>query len=305
MKYSEVLRARYQGLVSEKEMRDSGQDPGTSIKTGLKVFDKRAGIDRSILTVIGAPTGEGKSIFAKHIQEAAAKSGLKALLLSFEDPPERSADRTISTMCGINNAHLADGKFDEHDLARIGMYIEEAEWADRIEYHYGLRSPEECLEIIHASDADLAQVDYAQAFPEGSKGMERTIADFAWALNKHAQETRKAVVVYSQLAGRVEERGLRMYESSRRRDETAVNIEGFRPFGVSDLSWSTALGQRAKGLGFLFRPGRYQRRYGLDVKDNRLELIWPKRNFGSEGRVLVGFDGTTASLYDLNEGETT
>lgn len=301
MKYSDVLRDRYRGLVDEKAKRDRGEDPGTQIKTGLKDFDKRAGIDRSILTVIGAPTGEGKSIFAKHVQEAAAKNGQGACLLSFEDPPERSADRTLSTLTGLNNASLGNGNFDEADLARIALAVDDAEWADRIEYHYGLRTPDECLEIIHASDADLVQVDYAQAFPEGSKGMERTIADFAWELNKHAQETRKAVIIYSQLAGRVEERGLRMYESSRRRDETAVNVEGFRPFGVSDLAWSTALGQRAKGLGFLFRPGRYQRRYGLDVKDNRLELIWPKRNFGSEGRVLVGFDGTTANLFDLNQ----
>lgn len=304
MKYSEVLRERYRELTLEKAMRDRGEDPGTTIKTGLKSFDKKAGIDRSILTVIGAPTGEGKSIFAKHLQENAAKMGLKALLMSFEDPPNKQADRTFSTLTSINNASLGDGNFDDNDLARIALELDDAtEWADRIDYHFGLQSPEECLEIIEGSDADLVQVDYAQAFPDGNRGLERVIADFAWALNSDAQKRRRATIIYSQLSGRVEERGLRMYESAKRRDDGAVNIEGFRPFGVSDLAWSTALGQRAKGLGFLFRPGRYQRRYGMDVKDNRLELIWPKRNFSAEGRVVVGFDGKTACLFDLNEKE--
>jgi replicative DNA helicase len=303
VKYTTVLQQRYQGLLDEKAMRDRGEDPNTFIKTGLRDFDKRAGIARSILTVIGAPTGEGKSIFKKHLQEHVAQSGMRALDLSFEDPPDRSADRTFSTLTNINNAKMAMG-CDAKDLAQIAMALAEAEeWADNIDYHYGLRTPEECLELLESTDWDLAQVDYAQAFPEGSKGLERTIADFAWKLNVLAQERKAAIVVYSQLNSKVETRGVDRAESSRRfGDKSAgVDISGFRPFGVSDLSWSTALGQRAKGLGFLFRPGRYRKRYGEVVKDDRMELIFPKINFSSEGAVVVGFDGRSARLYDLEE----
>lgn len=308
MKYSEVLRGRYSSLVDEKAMRDRGEDPRTQIKTGLRDFDKRAGVDRSILTVVGAPTGEGKSIFKKHIQEHAAQCGLKALDLSFEDPPDRTADRTYSTLTGINNARLGAGEYDAKELVKVGMALDEAlDWADNIDFHYGLRTPEECLEIIRDSDADLVQVDYAQAFPEGAKGLERTIADFAWQLNVDAQERRRAIVIYSQLSSEVEKRGIRMYEANLRRRQAGESneayIDGFRPFGTSDLAWSTALGQRAKGLGFLFRPGRYRRRYKENANDDRMELIWPKKNFGSEGTVVVGFDGKTARLYDLPEKE--
>jgi replicative DNA helicase len=302
--YGDVLRARYKSLRTEKAARDRGEDPRTLIKTGLKDFDKKAGLERSILTVIGAPTGEGKSIFKKHLQEYAAQQGLKALDLSFEDPPERSADRTFSTLTGLNNARLAATDFDEDELVRVGLALDEAEdWADNIEYHFGLQTPEACLALVEDSDADLVQVDYAQAFPEGERGLERTIAQFAWDLNSHAQQKRCAVVIYSQLSSEVEKRGMRMAEAAKRRGDQDAYIDGFRPFGASDLAWSNALGQRAKGLGFLFRPGRYRKRLGEGSKDDRMELIWPKKNFGAEGTVTVGFDGKTARLFDVADKE--
>lgn len=299
--YAEVLRERFAGIEAEQAALKAGEHPLTCIPTGLKDFDDSGGIDRSILTVIGAPTGEGKSIVKKHLQEHAAQLGLKCLDLSFEDPPAKSADRTFATLTGINSARMSRELTDK-ELLQIATALAEAEeWADNIEYHFGLQTPEECLEIIHDSDADLVQVDYAQAFPEGQRGLERTIADFAWELNVDAQERQRATIIYSQLNSKVEQRGIERAESARRyeREKKEVDISGFRPFGVSDLSWSTALGQRAKGLGFLFRPNRYRRRYGENVKDDRMEFIWPKRNFGSEGSVIVGFDMKTARLTNL------
>lgn len=306
--YGDVLRKRYKGYVREKAARDRGEDPQTILKSGLRDFDRRAGIDRGVLTVVGAATGEGKSIFAKHLQEHTAQRGMKALLLSFEDPPDRTADRTFSTLTNINNAKLVQG-VDGDDLVKLKDALSEAlEWADNIEYHYGLQTPEDALEVIVDSDAALVQVDYAQAFPDGDKGLERTISDFAWLLNEDAQKKNRATLIYSQLKGEVEKRGVERAEASRRFGKDGKSeksdIEGFRPFGAGDLAWSQALGQRAKGLGFLFRPNRYRKRYGENVKDDRMELIWPKKNFGAEGRVVVGFDGKTARLFDLAEKDS-
>lgn len=295
MKYSEVLRRRY------KELDERGDATAGLIATGLRDFDERAGIERSILTAIGAATGEGKTTFKKHIQEHAAQCGLKCLDLSFEDPPARQADRSFSTLTGINSARLAKGDYTDKELFRIKIALSEAEeWADNIDYHYGLKDAEEALEIVQSSDADLVQIDYAQAFPEGERGLERTIAQFAWDLNVDAQEKNRATIIYSQLNAEVERRGLRMYEQGKRSGDCF--IEGFRPSGPSDLAWSTALGQRAKGLGFLFRPGRYRRRMGeTGARDDRMELIWPKRNYGSEGTVWIGYDGKTSRLYNLEK----
>lgn len=297
--YGDVLRKTAKEYVKEKAARDRGEDPRNIIPTGLRDFDKKASLDRQILTVIGAPTGEGKSMFKQHVQEHAAKSGYKCLDLSFEDPPRKSADRTFATLTGINSAKFGKG-IDADEIARVKIALAEAEWAENIEYHYGLQTPEAALEIIVESDADLVQVDYAQAFPEGEKGLERTIAEFAWSMQEDAQKRNRCTIIYSQLKGEVEQRGVRVAEASKRAGK-GVDISGFRPFGVSDLAWSQALGQRAKGLGFLFRPNRYKQRFGETVKDDRMELLFPKKNFGAEGRVTVGVDLKTARLFDLAE----
>lgn len=305
MKWSAVLRERLDEMRAEKAARDRGEDPKTYLRTGFREFDERGAIERSILTVIGAPTGEGKSIFKRHLQEYNAMCGYHCLDLSFEDPPARSADRSLSCLTDINNAKMLKG-LDEKELAQIALAVTDAEeWADNIEYEYGLKRVEQAFDLItkdYGTPLDLVQVDYAQAFPASEdKTLERTIADFAWSLGEWAQATGAAVIIYSQLKPQVEARGVERAESSRRYGDKdkGVDIEGFRPFGPGDLAWATALGTYAKGLGFLFRPNRYRRRYHENVKDDRMDLIWPKRNFSGEGTVTVGFDGRYARLYDL------
>lgn len=302
--YADVVRDRVAQIVEQRAMVARGEDPRAVIPTGLHEFDKRAGIERSILTAIGAATGEGKSIFKLHIAMAAAMLGYKVLLLDFEDPCERTADRTLSTLTNIDNARILGLDLSDVEMKQIHTAAKNIyEWGNNIEYHQGLITTHEAWSIIECSDADLKQIDYAQAFPEeDNKTLERTIADFAWKVNKDAQEKCSANLIYSQIKPAVEERGWRMYERAKNRDpDGPVFIEGFRPFGASDLSWSTALGQRAKGLGYLFRPNRYRRRLGENVKDDVMELIWPKKNFGKEGRVMVGFSGAKAKLYNLNK----
>lgn len=298
--YDEILRERLLTLRRNKRARDAGEPVEESLSTGLEAFDRFGGIDRGVLTVIGGATGVGKSVFRQYLQEHTAKAGLTCLDLSFEDPPQRTADRTYANLTGLNSAKI--DRADDLMLQRLRTaYDSTKEWAHRIEYHHGLKTPEECLEIIAASKADLIQADYLQAFPEGERGLERVISDFAWQLGADAQRNKRAVVVYSQLRSEVDQRGMRILEAGRRRG--VVDISGFRPIGAVDLAWSSALGQRAKGLGFLFRPGRLRRQFGEADPDKVLELIWPKRNFGAEGVVVVGFDAKTAKLYNLSEGD--
>jgi replicative DNA helicase len=304
--YNEVVNKRVEQIMEQMAMIGRGEDPRAVIPTGLRDFDDIAGIERGILTAIGAPTGEGKSIFKLHVAMAAAMLGFKVLLLDMEDPADRTADRSLSTVTNIDNARIMALELSEVEIKQIVKAAQNMEeWGENIEYHQGLVTVTEALEIIRCSDADLKQIDYAQAFPEEEgQTLERTIANFAWEVNKDAQTNNCANLIYSQLKPAVEERGLRMYERAKNRDpEGPVFIEGFRPFGASDLAWSTALGQRAKGLGYLFRPNRYRRRLGENVKDNVMELIWPKKNFGKEGRIMVGFDGAHAKLYNLDKKE--
>lgn len=302
--YADIVKSRLAQIKEQRSMIERGEDPRAIIPSGLRKFDKIAGIERSILTVIGAPTGEGKSIFKLHVAMNAARLGFKVLLLDFEDPGERTADRTLSTLTNLDNAKIMSLELSDVEMKQLITATKDAAvWGQNIEFHQGLVTAQEALDIVKSSDADLKQVDYAQAFPEEEgSSMERTLAKFAWEMNKDAQEKQCANIIYSQLKSSVEERGLRMYERNKNRDpEAPAFIDGFRPFGPGDLAWAATLGQRAKGLGYLFRPNRYRRRFGDNVKDNVMELIWPKKNFGKEGSITVGFDGAHAKLFNLEK----
>jgi replicative DNA helicase len=303
MKYSELLRARHREMVEQLAAVARGEDPRAIIPTGLRDFDKRAGTKRGMLTLYGAQTGEGKSIWKKHLMEAAARAGFEVDVYDFEDPPERTADRTFSTLTLLNNAKMQSLELSDKEMTRIGIALSDAEeWGDRINYHPGLRRAGEVIARIKESTADLVLVDYLQALPGEGEGLERTIAEFCWELNAYAQASGAAVVVFSQVTSEVEKRGLRMLEAAKRREPDGVPyVEGFRPFGASDLNWCSAAGHRAKELGFLFRPGRYLRRFGHNARDDVMEFSFPKANFGSEGVIRVGFDGKTARLFDLPE----
>jgi hypothetical protein len=233
---------------------------------------------------------------------AAAKAGHRVLVIDLEDPPERTADRTLSTITAINNARIGSLDLTDKEERQLVVAVNEASWADNIEVADGLTTADEAMEAIENSGAEAVYVDYLQGFPDGGDGLERTIAGFCWSANKWAQEHKAGVVAFSQVRAIVEERGLRTNESAMRRNPGAPpDVSGFRPFGASDLAWCSAAAQRCKELGFLFRPGRYKRRFGDEAKDDILELSFPKRNWGSEGTARIGFDGQSARLFDLSK----
>lgn len=300
MKYSEWMRRRHKELRAQKAAKDRGEDPRVTIPTGLRELDRLGGTKRGILTLVGAATGMGKDIYEQHLFTSAAQRGYTSEVISMEDPPERKVDRTLSTITGINNAKLYEVDVDARAMSQVATAMKESEdWADLVEYHEGLREADEVIALLDESDADLRIVNYLQCFPGE---LERTIADVCWKLNKIAQRDNCAMVAFSQVnVAKVEERGLRILERSLQRDPERPNVDGFRPYGPSDLAWCQAAGQRAKDLRFLFRPALYQRRAGMNVKDDKLEVTGAKNSFGGEGRVTVGFDGRTARLYDLAE----
>lgn len=310
--FKKVLQNRFRQIKAEHLAIQAGEDPQAIIPTGLREFDKRAGHKRKILHLYGAATGEGKSIWKLHLARNAAQCGYKVFVLDFEDPEERTADREFSNATGINNAKLMSGELTDKEIQQIGVaLLELGEWAENIEMVTGVRTADEALALVNDQVCDMVLIDYLSALPHGKHGRERAISDFCWGITKYCQDNNAAGIAFAQLVSEVSERGMRMYEMQRksaqyRNDDSKAlpYIDGFRGFDNNDLAWCKDAGKTAKELGFMFRPGRYYKR--LDpktaVKDDRMEFNFPKRNFGSEGRITVGFDGKTANLYDLPEG---
>lgn len=271
------------------------------IPTGLQSWDRNGGILRGILTVVGAATGEGKSIVKLQLARGAAKAGHRVLMLDFEDPAGKTADRALSHVTGIDNRLLGLLNVEEFDVSRLSAAVDEIlPWARHVVQVPGLLTVPRALDLIRATRADLTLVDYAQAFPEdGDSSMERTIAGFAWEANSFAQSNNSAVVVFSQIVRDVEQRGYRVYERAKFRDPDRIDVSGFAPGGLSDISWAKSLGERAKELAYIWRENRIAKKLGAKVKDNRLRVIFGKVNFGDEKDLLFEFDGPTATIRDM------
>lgn len=274
------------------------------IPTQLRKWDANGGITRGVLTVLGGVDGQGKSFIKKHLATAAAKAGLRAADIAFEDPEAKTMDREIANLCRIDSRKLGLANFDPSELDRIFSSLNEVrKWGHLISCHYGLVGPEEIIQALEAMDPkpDLVLVDYAQALPEGKDGLERTIAHFAWWANVFAQKHNCGFVIFSQVKPEVQGRGHATFHAAKRRDPDAFDVSGFIPGpGTNDLAWSSAFGQRARCVGYIVRPGFYEIQLGKPgAVDNKICINFAKVTFGNAGVIELGFDGPTGRIFDL------
>lgn len=297
---ADTINARLAEIKRALDDRAQGIVVDPFVPTGLAKWDENGGLIRGILTVIGAATGEGKSIVKLQLARGAAQKLNKVCMVDFEDPANKTADRAFSGVTGINNRLLGLLDIDEFDVSRLEVAAAEiGTWASHVQHHVGLLDTARCLKIMRESDADLILVDYAQAFPQNEdETMERTIAKFAWEANDIAQKKNCAVVVFSQIIRDVEQRGEQTYARAKFRNPDACDVSGFCPNGLSDVAWAKSLGERCKELLYIWREGRIARKKGANVPDNKMRILAGKVNFGEEKDILLRFDGPTATISD-------
>lgn len=300
---ADTINTRLAEIKDALRRRAAGEVVTPYISTGLKTWDANGGLLRGILTVIGAATGEGKSLLKLQLARGAAKDLNTVCMIDFEDPAGKTADREFAHATGLNSKLLGRLEISDEEFRRVeAAGIDVIEWGSRVAHHVGLVSTERCLQLAEESGADLILVDYAQAFPEDEDAtMERTIARFAWKANELAQRKNCAVVVFSQIIREVEQRGYRIYERAKFRDPDGCDISGFCPTGLSDVAWAKSLGERAKELAYIWRPGRIAQKLGGNLKDNRMRIIFGKVNFGDEKDIVFEFDGPTGTIRDLRK----
>lgn len=299
---ADTLNKRLAGIKDALRRRAAGEVVIPYVSTGLKSWDANGGILRGILTVIGGATGEGKSIVKLQLARGAAADLNTVCMIDFEDPEDKTADRAFSQVTGVNNKTLGRLEIDDAMLAQLEAAMHElSDTSGRIQHHVGLLDTERCFTLMETSNADLILVDYAQAFPEDDDTtMERTIAKFAWKANELAQRKNCAIVIFSQVTRTVEERGYRIFERAKFRDPDAIDVSGFCPGGLSDVSWAKSLGERAKELAYIWRPNRIALKLGAkNIRDNRMKIIFGKVNFGDEKDLTFEYDGPTATIRDI------
>lgn len=305
MKLSKILRDRFGGIKTEREAIKNGAAPTGFIPTKLREFDKRGGHKRKMVSLYGADTGGGKSLWKLHLAWAAATTGHSVTIVDLEDPVERTADRVFAHATGINSAKMLSGELTDKEVQQIGLALAESDdWTDNVELFEGVRTGEEAIGLFEEHPADLELFDYLSALPHGKHGRERSVSDFMWGWTKHAQEYDVAAVAFAQLKADVSARGLAAYQKLKyngREPDPKEIVAGFRAYDTGDLMWCTDSGRNAKETGFMTRPGRILKRLGIKAEDNVMEFDFPKRNWGAEGRIRVGIDLRTARFFDLAE----
>lgn len=312
-KLTEHLRHRFTAIQEERAAIARGDPPSGFIPTRLREFDRRGGHQRKQISLYGAETGGGKSMWKYHLAWAAATSGFSVTIVDLEDSPDRTADRAFARETCINSAKItAPGELSEKEVQQIALALAEMEeWADRVELFPGVRTGEEALELFKENPGDLELFDYLSALPHGDGGREQEISNFMWGWTRHVQDDDVAGVALAQIKPEVALEGLKAYRADQANRRFAKNedekeaqpyIDGFRAYNTSHLAWCTDAGNNAKKQGYMFRPGRILKRLlgpKYKGKDNRMEFDFPKNNWGSEGRLTVELDLTTSRFRDL------
>lgn len=310
--WAEVLTERAGELEQLAIARDEGtlRPEDLFVPTGLRDWDRNGGVPRGVLTVVGAVDGQGKSLVAGHLAQAAASAGLEVAQFVFEDPQRASADRSLAAATGMDSRDLAMVKFRTDDLDRVFAAARGAgDWGARVHYHAGLLTPDQVFEAIKDLQATLRArgrriglvlVDYAQAFDDEGKGLESVIRHMAWRANKAAQALDCGFVVFSQVKPEINARGQGVFFAAQKKDPNAWDVSGYMPGpGTQDLQWSSAFGQRGRCVAYVFRPGHYERMLGMPgAKDDRIVFRFAKVNFGKAFTFTARFDGPTGRIFD-------
>ena len=280
------------------------------VPTGIKRWDANGGITRGVLTVLGGVDGQGKGIVSNHLAQSAGRRRIHTAQIVMEDPEEQTANRSIANMTGIDSRRLGLATFDIMDMDKIYAAAREtADWGKYVHYYSGLLSASDVLDALHDLAGDLrdsgeelglVEVDYAQAFPEEEKGLESVIRHFSWDANKFAQQWKCGFVAFSQVKPEISARGHGVFWAAKKRDQESWDVSGFMPGpGTQDLAWASAFGQRGRAVGYIFRPGYYERMLGKPgAADDRLWIRWAKVNFGNSGLLELKFDGPTGRIYE-------
>lgn len=284
------------------------------VPTGIRRWDANGGVSRGILTVLGGVDGQGKSFVSNHLAQSCGRAKVHCAQLVFEDPERQSANRSIANMTGIDSRKLGLATFDPMDMDKIYAAARTTQdWGKYVHYHSGLLSAGEAMAALNDLADDLegrgeklgcVLLDYAQAFPEELEGrdagLEQVIRYFAWDANKFAQVRDCGFVAFSQVKPEISGRGHGVFWAAKKRDPDSWDVSGFLPGpGTQDLAWASAFGQRAKAVGYIYRPGYYERMLGKPgAADDRLWIRWAKVNFGVSGMLELKVDLTTGRIYE-------
>lgn len=286
MNLAELIKQRFREYDAMEKRRASGDHVG-SLPTGLDDLDDLGGLRDDCVTIIGGRPGMGKSAMAQLLVEACLAAGEPVHYFGIEDGPRSLVDRMMArnAMGNIPALRIRQGKLDGPqmgELARTAAWITR-DWGKLLRFE----------PLPHATGPAIVACARRHLKRHGTKVVViENLQNTAWRnprqdriegwadnmlhFQRAARDDQVAYVVLSQLLRDVE----------RRPDK--------RPAMIADIYGGDAVGQYAKAIWFVHRPGRHDDK----EPENLMEIICAKNNEGPEmWTVRAGWHGPTTRVY--------
>lgn len=292
VRLKELLRGVVDGIQERFENPPQTGLVGTT--TGFVDLDKLlTGMGGGDLDVIAARPGMGKTSLAMNIVEAAAVSGVPAVVFSLEMPAEQLAARMLAGASSLDSKLLKESwRFADPDFTSLGAGVcrlgELPVWVDDTPGVTALEVRARCMrlqsevKLEHPAGLGLIVIDYVQLMGSDVKDANRNnqIEETTRTLKKMAKEFGVPVILLSQLNRECERRPNK------------------RPT-LADLRDSGAVEQDADVVMFIYRDEVYNE----DSHDaGTAEVIIAKHRNGGLGTVRLAFDAKCVRFRNLEYG---
>ena len=279
------LKDRITALTQELEYRVAHRGELRGVDTGWTcVNEMTLGWRPTELIIIAARPSIGKSTVLLNTLTAAAKTGKRAGLFTFEMAREELEDRLLASLSGVPLTRIAGGFFSEAEYIKL---------SEALELMHGLPlwiddTPSQTIHDVRAAcrraqaegGLDIVGIDYVQLIPGSLERKDATrndeLTDVSRRTKELAMELRIPVVLLSQL---------KRLESSKG-SSVKPKLEDLRDCG--------ALEQDANTVILLHRKNHRE--------SGTTEVILEKQRNGPTGTVNLDFDRDTSTFRDITLG---
>jgi replicative DNA helicase len=256
----------------------------TGLSTGFAEMDKMtAGLQRGELIIIAGRPSMGKSTLAVNIAEnAAIGTRTPVAIFSMEMSAEQLSFRMLSSIGGISQTRLRNGKLQEEDWSRVTSAVTIMSEAPIFIDDSGALTPTEvrarARRLKREHGLGLVVVDYLQLMQVAGTVENRAteISEISRSLKALAKELDIPVIALSQLNRSVEQRN----------DKRPV---------MSDLRESGAIEQDADLIVFIYREEVYE---ADTPRKGIADIIVGKQRNGPTGEFRLTFLGENTKFAD-------
>lgn len=291
-----------------KEIReDQNKEAIFGYTTGIKELDEATnGIKAPEFTIIGAGTGEGKSVFGLQLATAMAEQGHSGIFFTFEMDKKEVTKRLVSRKTGYSTTEIDQKEYwcNESQTKKptsTALIYEKTLELENLPIHFHDSGVDSYLDIGSIIKAELKRkkikwviIDYLQLIPPGTSSKSQT----------RDQEISKMTKYLKSLTQKLKIPIIALAQVNRGKNR--------KKYSLNDLRESGSIEQDANNVFFIFRPIRHDLNFyelddeqTIDVTEYTAILQVEKQRSGKPNvNILLEFHGKTSEFKSTKQDQT-